>query len=94
MEFAAGPPSRWFVTLKSGSTMEIWADGYSEETDHFLFDAYVHATLAEQRHVEVTGRSPADAENVLIVMARVPAVDVESIWGGPVDPEDAHAEDT
>jgi hypothetical protein len=89
MEFSAGPPSRWFVTLKSGSTIEIWADSYSEEADHFLFDAYVRASVAEQQHVEVTSRSPANAENVLIVIARVPTAEVDSIWGGPVDPEQA-----
>jgi hypothetical protein len=94
MEFAAGTPSRWFVTLKSGSTIEIWADSYSEESDHFLFDMYVLASPVEQQHVEVTSRSPGSVNNVLIVAARVPTVEVESIWGGPVDPKTGNNEGT
>ncbi|WP_147341040.1 hypothetical protein [Actinomadura logoneensis] len=86
MEFAAGPPSRWILTLKSGSEIEIWADSYSDEGDHYRFDAYVRASLDEQRQVEVTSRSPGRAENVLIVVARVPVAEVESLYGGPVDP--------
>ncbi|WP_141579336.1 hypothetical protein [Actinomadura sp. WMMA1423] len=87
MEFASGPPSRWILTLRSGSEIEIWADGYSREGDHYLFDAYVRASPDEQRQVEVTSRSPGSAENVLIVVARVPVAEVEALYGGPVDPD-------
>ncbi|TDC40496.1 hypothetical protein E1281_38240 [Actinomadura sp. KC345] len=77
------------MTLKSGSQVEIWADGYSEEGDHYLFNAFVRASVEEQRHVEVTSRSPASVEKVLIVIARVPTADVESLFGGPVGPDES-----
>ncbi|MEV5570081.1 hypothetical protein AB0L06_08525 [Spirillospora sp. NPDC052269] len=87
MEFASGPPSRWILTLKSGSEIEIWADGYSDEGDHYLFDALVRASPDEQRQVEVTNRTPRDAQKVLIVVARVPVAEVVSLNGGPVGPD-------
>ena len=31
--------------------------------------------------------SPGSVDNVLIVAARVPTAEVQSLWGGPVDPE-------
>ncbi|WP_406270830.1 hypothetical protein OH799_29535 [Nocardia sp. NBC_00881] len=70
--------------MKSGSTIELWADAYREESDHYVFSAFVHASLDEQRHVEVESRGAGKGENVVIVMARVPTVEVESINGGPV----------
>ncbi|WP_460363470.1 hypothetical protein [Actinocorallia lasiicapitis] len=88
MEFFAGTPSRWFVTLLSGSTMELWADMFSEESDHYEFVHLVHASIEEQRHVVLVDLNPEGRENVAIVAARIPKSDVDYIEGGPVDPED------
>ncbi|TDC80732.1 hypothetical protein [Actinomadura sp. 7K507] len=80
------------MTLESGAQIEIWADSYSDEGDHYLFGAYVRASVDEQRYVEVTSRSPASVENVLIVVARVPKDEVESVFGGSVDPDEETSE--
>jgi hypothetical protein len=88
VEFATGTPSRWFVRLKTGATIELWADSYSEESDHFLFDTYVHASDEEQQCVDVTARSPIGGPKVLIVAARIPKSEVEDVWGGPVTMRD------
>ncbi|MFE3444436.1 hypothetical protein ACFXNW_15515 [Nocardia sp. NPDC059180] len=87
VEFLAGPPSRWIVTLKSGSIIELWADGYSEESDHYVFSTLVRASHEEQLHVEVESRDRVTGEKVVMVVARVPAVEVASLYGGPIDLE-------
>ena len=44
MEYAAGPPSQWLVTLKDGSTLEVWADSYCEQQGEFQFESLVEAS--------------------------------------------------
>lgn len=85
MEYAAGPPSRWLVTLKDGSTIEVWADVYCVQEGQYQFESFMKASLDEQRHVRVTAASRQPSSNVVILIARVPASLVESIEGGPVD---------
>lgn len=85
MEYAAGPPSRWVLTLKDGSTIEVWADSYCEEQDQFRFESLVEATHEEQRHVKVTATGRELTSKVLILIARIPAALVSSIEGGPVE---------
>jgi hypothetical protein len=55
--FAAGPPSKWMVTLVNGSVVEVWADGYSEVEGTLVFSILVDATPDEQQVLEVTGPS-------------------------------------
>ncbi|MBR7831398.1 hypothetical protein KDK95_34155 [Actinospica sp. MGRD01-02] len=85
MEYAAGPPSQWLLTLKDGSTIEVWADSYCEEQDQFQFESLVEASHEEQRHVKVTATGRQPTSKVLILVARIPAVLVSSIEGGPVE---------
>ncbi|RKN45241.1 hypothetical protein [Micromonospora endolithica] len=81
MDFAAGPPSRWVVTLRSGATVELAADGFTEHDGHALFSVLANATSEEQEQVQVLGWSVA-APAVLVLVAKVPMVEVAKIEGG------------
>ncbi|WP_123809669.1 hypothetical protein [Micromonospora globispora] len=58
MEFAAGIPSRWIVTLRSGAVMELAADAYSEADGQLLFNVLVDATADEQDQMVIDWRIP------------------------------------
>lgn len=85
MEYAAGPPSQWLVTLKDGFTIEVWADSYCEQQGEFRFESLVEASRDEQRYVRVTAASRRPGSKVLILIARIPAAIVSSITGGPIE---------
>ena len=73
VNFAAGPPSKWLLTMTDGSDIEVWADGYSEEAGDFVFSVLVDATAEEQHQLEVTGRTPTRPERVIVTVCRLPA---------------------
>jgi hypothetical protein len=85
MEYAAGPPSQWLVTLKDGSIIEVWADSYCEQQGRYLFESLVAASPDEQRQVRVTATGRDPAGKVLILIAQIPAAVVSSVVGGPVE---------
>jgi hypothetical protein len=82
MEFAAGPPSQWLVTLRSGAVVELAADGYTEQDGHALFSVLANATADEQRQVRVLGRSPAVPSRVNVLVAKIPSSEVAGIASG------------
>jgi hypothetical protein len=71
MEFAAGVPSVWHVTLQSGALIELWADAYATEQEAYVFSTLVRATAAEQAELDVTARTPADPSRIGIAVARI-----------------------
>ena len=77
--FAAGIPSRWLVTLHSGSVIELAADSYSEVDDHLWFDVLVDASPEEQSEMIVTWRVPDSPERVAVLVAKIPATEVASV---------------
>ena len=79
--FAAGPPSKWRVTMKSGSEIELWADAFgSEPVDgYWEFHLLVDATADEQREVRISSETVPPSTRCGIVIARVPAAEVELI---------------
>ncbi|WP_396452914.1 hypothetical protein [Actinomadura sp.] len=84
MEFIFNPPSRWDVTLKSGSILVIRADVFSEVADDFVFYTAVRASVEEREGHEVVSDFFSDPEEVFIVTARLPRTEVEGVEGGPV----------
>jgi hypothetical protein len=83
MEYAAGPPSQWLVTLKSGSQIELWADAFSEDGTHYVFGALVDATPEEFGAVEVTSWPPPSPGRSEIVVAKIPVSEVDRIESAP-----------
>ncbi|MFD8594992.1 hypothetical protein ACFV1L_08320 [Kitasatospora sp. NPDC059646] len=79
MEFAAGAPLAWHVTLQSGALIELWADAYTTDEGAYVFSALVRATEAEQAELDVTARTPADPSRVAIAVARVPLTEVKNL---------------
>jgi len=82
MEFAAGPPSQWLVTLKSGAVIQIAADAYTEEAGHALFSVLADATAEEQQAIKVLAAPPAGGRRVDFLVAKVPSNEVASVAGG------------
>ena len=67
---AIRPRPFWYVSLFHEVT--VWADGYSEDGEDLVFGLLVRATSEEQERLEVTSRTPSDAERVVVTVARLP----------------------
>jgi hypothetical protein len=72
-------PSKWRLTLTDDSSVELWADSYSEEEDAFVLSLLVDASPGEQNDLEVTARTPTRPERVVITVCRFPTVAVRRV---------------
>lgn len=74
MRFAAGVPSRWTVQLRDGTTVEVWADGYQREGDHYTFSALFDLADDEElpEDAPVMGATPSDPRRFILAVARIP----------------------
>jgi hypothetical protein len=72
---------KWLVRLRSGSTVSIWADGFSSVGDEYVFSVLVEKREDEPglEAVEIVSTTPADPLRVAIVVARIPAKEVGDI---------------
>jgi hypothetical protein len=94
VEFAAGIPSRWIVTLRSGAIIELAADAYGEADGYLLFNVLVDATAHEQDQMVVDWRVPNNSRRVGVVVAKVPAAEVTDIYTAPSWFDDGSSADT
>ncbi|GIJ07855.1 hypothetical protein Van01_10690 [Micromonospora andamanensis] len=94
VEFAAGVPGRWIVTLRSGGVLELAADAYSEEDNHLLFNVLVDADDDEQGQMLVDWRIPNMPRRVGMVVAKVPVAEVADLYTAPSWFDDASSVDT
>jgi len=83
----------WRVRMKSGAELELWADAHDTEPvdGHWQFGVMVEASADEQRAVRVTDQTLPPSERCVIVVARIPANEVDSIEGGWPLTEDPRA---
>ncbi|MFH9348703.1 hypothetical protein [Kitasatospora sp. NPDC017646] len=79
MEFVAGPPARWHLTLRDGSLLELWADGYGIEDGAYEFSVLVRATEEEQGKADVVAWTPADPRRVMVAVARLATGSVQNV---------------
>jgi hypothetical protein len=79
VEFAAGIPSRWRVTLQSGAVLDLAADAYSVADGFYLFDVLVDADEDEQAEMVVTWRVFKKPITVGVLVAKIPADEVASV---------------
>ncbi|BCJ55069.1 hypothetical protein Asp14428_65440 [Actinoplanes sp. NBRC 14428] len=82
MEFAAGPPSQWLVTLKSGAVIQVAADAYTEEAGYGLFSVLADASADEQQEIEVLSARPEGGRRVDFLVAKIPLSEVAKVVGG------------
>lgn len=89
MRFAAGLPNRWTVELCDGGTLEIWADAFQCEGDHYTFSALFDLEAGEvlPRDALVMGTTPSDPRRFILAVARIPKAAVDL----PDDDEDRPA---
>jgi hypothetical protein len=72
--------SRWVVSLTTGQTVEVWADGYQELDEHYVFGVLADAEAeADSDGLLVTGRTPSRPERIIVALARFRASEVEKI---------------
>jgi hypothetical protein len=81
MQFAAGPPSQWLVTLRSGAVIELAANGYTEDDGHALFSVLSDATPDEQQEIRLLNWPPV-SPLVTVLVAKIPMSEVTTIEGG------------
>jgi len=78
VEFVAGPPTKWSLTLRdSRDVVEVWADSVSEQDGCFVFSTLVDATPDEQALLDITGRTPSNPARVIATVARFPVAAVD-----------------
>jgi hypothetical protein len=73
-------PSPWTVTLNEGSRLTVWATAYAIEGDEYVFDTLVQAPLSEQERLDVSARTPADSERIMVIVARIPVAIVATVY--------------
>ena len=84
MRFADGPPKMWHITLKSGNTIELWAESFATEPvdDHWIFSIFAEATDEELQAIRTEWRTDPPSQQCYVTVARNPVHEVESILGG------------
>ena len=81
---AAGPPSRWLVTLADGSVVDVLAHsvegtaGPGDQRD-YRFCNLMDVPPDLQDDFEVAGAAPKDLARVIVVVARFPRCSVARI---------------
>jgi hypothetical protein len=83
MIFAGGIPSRWVITLHSGSVIEVAADGYGEADGYLWFNVLVDASPEEQSQMVITWQVPGVASRVGVLVTKIPAVEVANVITAP-----------
>jgi len=84
MRLALGPPSRWRVTLRDGSTVDVWADavtGLSGDDDQRDYEFSVLVDLApdDQNEYEVSPNALPISGGVQVTLARFPRASVTDV---------------
>jgi hypothetical protein len=74
-------PSYWTVSLRAGGSMTIWADGYSEDPEYYVFSLLIDRDAGETglEVAEIADRTPSSSDRLSIVTARVPTTAVTNI---------------
>jgi hypothetical protein len=74
VRFASGPPTRWAVELIDGSIVDLWADGYSRDDDHYTFSSLFDLDDSEEVPSDaiVVGESPSNPRRFDLAVAIFP----------------------
>jgi len=72
---------RWSVTLKTGTRLTLWGDGFTQTGEDYVFSVLIERADDEAglSEAEIAESSPDTASRVSIVTARVPIASVEAI---------------
>ena len=78
MNLAAGPPSRWLVTLLDGSVIEVWADSVEgltgpEDQRDYVFGNLMDIRPEDQKGFDITARTPTNPSRGVVTVARFPS---------------------
>jgi hypothetical protein len=75
-------PSPWVVALRSGAKLVVWAGGFSEYPNEYVFLNVIEAEPEQEARLDVPQRLPANVRRVEMVVARIPVALVESVQTG------------
>ena len=75
-------PSPWVVALRSGAKLVVWAGGFSEYPNEYVFSNVIEAEPEQEASLDVPRRLPANPRRVVMVVARIPVDLVESVRFG------------
>ena len=74
---------KWQITLHTGATIEVWADGYQEIDGHYVFGVLVTSSEPPHSGILITGRTPSDPSRVIIALARIRIDTVADVHTAP-----------
>lgn len=74
----------WLIRLTSGAEIELWADAHDTEPvdGHWQFNILADATADKQREIRVSNHTVPPSERCVVVVARIPVSEVDTIEGG------------
>jgi hypothetical protein len=78
-EWRSTEPSAWRVTLKSGSVIDVWADGFQELDGYVVFTALVDVERAPEDSILIMGKTPSNPLRLDVAVARFPENDVSDV---------------
>jgi hypothetical protein len=84
VNLAAGPPSRWLVTLTDGQAVDVWADSVEglagpEDRRDYRFCNLMDVPPDKHGEFEVVGGAPRNPMRVIVTVARIPRSSVMRI---------------
>ena len=70
-------PEEWVVHLHDGSVVRVWADAAEglagpEDDRDYRFMNLMDVSSEDQEHFDIVGRTPSNAERVLVTVAHFP----------------------
>ncbi|MEE6262192.1 hypothetical protein [Plantactinospora sonchi] len=78
MKYAVAP-SRWLIRLRSGTQLEVWANGYSVDEDHYVFGALMDGSPEELEGAPLAVWPPLQPGCFQILVARIPEAEVAEV---------------
>jgi hypothetical protein len=72
-------PTRWRLTLTTGSEIELLADAYSESEGFYEFSSLIDTDVEPSAGIRVTGRTPSNPRRMIVTVARLPVAEVSEI---------------
>lgn len=81
MRLALGPPSHWHVTLRDGSTVDVWAHGVTglsgdDDQRDYEFSVLVDLSPDDRARYEVSPDALPIRDGAQVTVARFPRVSV------------------
>jgi hypothetical protein len=71
--------SGWTLTMRDGSSIQVWADSYEELEGSYVFGVLARVAPDDRVRLDIRAVTPSDPDGVVVTLARIPTELVEFI---------------